>query len=149
MPEATQPPVTASIGTQPYRTHITTPGHELVADEPTKSGGQDAGPNPYDLMLGALASCTAITLRMYADRKNWPLEHVEVEMAQPNSHAEDCQHCEEDNRPTLHITTRLHLTGDLSDDQRARLHQIAEKCPVHRVLAGNAAITTTLAEGSD
>jgi putative redox protein len=110
--------------------------HTLVADEPVEAGGSNAGPTPYELLLGALGACTAITVRMYAARHEWPLESVSVHLAHERVHASDCENC--DNPQALafldRITKRVDLQGALTDDQRARLLDIAERCPVARTL---------------
>jgi uncharacterized OsmC-like protein len=127
-----------------YRVEITAGPHTLIADEPVSAGGGDEGPTPYDLVLAALGACTAMTLRMYADRKQWPLESVVVRMHHSRSHAKDEEQCE--NRPVRldHIERTLELTGALTDEQRARLAEIAERCPVHRTLDAGVRIATTL-----
>ncbi|RMH11850.1 MAG: alpha/beta fold hydrolase, partial [Gemmatimonadetes bacterium] len=131
--EATQPAdhVVAETGRTPYRTEIWARGHSLGADEPESLGGGDTGPTPYDLLLAGLGACTGITLRMYADRKGWPLETIRVALRHEKRHARDCTDCGEDRPAKLdHIERRIALTGELSDEQRARLMEIADKCPV-------------------
>lgn len=127
-----------------YRVEVTAGSHTLVADEPVSVGGTDEGPTPYDLVLAALGACTAMTLRMYADRKQWPLESVVVRLHHSRSHAKDEEQCE--NRPVRldHVERTLELTGALSDEQRARLAEIAERCPVHRTLDAGVRISTRL-----
>lgn len=117
----------------PHQVEIKAGTHTLTGDEPADNGGGDTGPAPYDLLLGALGACTAITLRMYAARKGWPLDEVTV----------DLFHRHEEKRST--IRRRLHLKGDLDDEQRARLADIAERTPVTLTLKGGADISTTLA----
>ena len=120
-------------------------GHSFLVDEPQELGGLDSGPTPYDLILGALGACTAMTVRMYADQKGWPLEGVEVRLSHGREHARDCETCEiADVRLDL-ITRELSVWGPLSGEQRGRLLEIAEKCPVHRTLAEGARIETALA----
>lgn len=111
-------------------------GHSIVVDEPADAGGKDAGPTPYELLLGALGACTSITLRMYAARKEWPLESVEVHLAHDRVHAVDCANCENPDANAFldRITKRIVLQGPLSADQRERLLQIADRCPVQRTL---------------
>src|SRR5690242_11828442 len=113
-------------------------GHRIVADEPRDAGGSDTGPTPYELLLGALGACTSMTMRMYAARHQWPLENVEVHLVHERTHAEDCQNCENPNaNPFLdRVTKRVVLHGALSADQRARLLEIADRCPVQRTLQG-------------
>jgi uncharacterized OsmC-like protein len=147
----TQTPIAAHEGTLSvhlgktgYRTEIHAGPHTFVADEPLEAGGTDDGPTPYDLVLAALGACTAMTLRMYADRKQWPLESVTVHLRHGRSHAADEQQCE--NRPVRldQIERTLELSGALTDEQRVRLAEIAERCPVHRTLDAGVRITTRL-----
>jgi putative redox protein len=129
----------------PFEQMIAAGSHRIVSDEPVTSGGGDAGPNPYDLLLAALGSCTSMTVNLYARRKEWPLERVTVQLTHARVHAEDCRDCEEGTRRLERIERRITLTGPLSDDQKSRLLEIAEKCPVHRTLTGKIDIHTTLA----
>ena len=133
--------VTAS-GDGTYTQRVTTATHELLVDEPVAVGGADAGPNPYELLLASLGSCTAITLRMYADRKGFPLTRVTVRLRHDRIHAEDCARCETERGLLSRITREIELDGDLDDDQRARLMLIADKCPVHRTLSSEIVIET-------
>src|ERR671925_1141571 len=136
--------VIARVGRSGFRTTIDAGGHTLVSDEPREVGGTDEGATPYDLILAALGACTAITLRMYADRKGWPLEDVTVRLSHGRSHAADELQCE--NRPVRldEIERTLELSGPLTRDQRVRLAEIAERCPVHRTLDAGVRITTRL-----
>lgn len=108
--------------------------HELRADEPVAAGGTDAGPDPYALLLAALGACTSMTLRLYAARKGWDLREVVVELDIGRAYAEDCAHCEDPRAMVDQITRRVTLHGDLDAAQRARLAEIATKCPVHKTL---------------
>ena len=108
--------------------------HQLRCDEPTDGGGTDTGPTPYELLLAALGSCTSMTVAMYARRKRWPLEAVTVRLRHSRIHAADCEACETKEGRLDYIEREVELTGELSDDQRARLLDIANKCPVHRTL---------------
>ena len=120
--------------------------HRLVADEPVALGGLDSGPGPYDLLLAALGACTSMTLRLYADRKKLPLDHVSVELRHQKIHAKDCAECETREGMLDRIERRIALEGDLDPASRARLMEIADKCPVHRTLKSEIDIRTTLGE---
>ena len=118
--------------------------HRLSADEPLSIGGDDRGPTPYGLLLASLGACTSMTLRMYAERKKLPLDQVSVRLRHDRIHAQDCAECEtEDGRVDL-IERRIDLVGDLSDEQRSRLLEIADKCPVHRTLHSEVVIRSEL-----
>jgi putative redox protein len=125
--------VTATIGTDRFRTEITTGGKTIIADEPDELGGTDLGPAPGEFLMVSLASCTAITIRMYADRKKWPVEKITVEV-----------NFEKVDNTTI-FKRELQLVGELSDEQRARLLQIANACPVHKTLTNPIEIQTSLA----
>ncbi|GAB4282881.1 MAG: bifunctional alpha/beta hydrolase/OsmC family protein [Deferrisomatales bacterium] len=124
--------------------------HRLAADEPaTVPGGADTGPTPYDYLLAALGACTAMTLRLYADRKGWALEGVEAVLRHRKIHAEDCAACETRSGRLDEIERELHLAGPLTGDQRAQLLAIADRCPVHRTLTSEVRILTRLRPGGD
>jgi len=118
--------------------------HKLSADEPVESGGGDVGPNPYELLLMALGACTSITVRLFARRRNWPLDRTIVRLRHSRVHAIDCDHCEEKKNMLDHIDLEIELIGALTDAQRAQLKSIAEKCPVHKTLSSPISMTTTL-----
>lgn len=118
------------------RQEIDAGAHTFYADEPVDVGGDNIGPNPYELLLGALGACTSMTLLMYARRKQWPLEDVEVRLSHRRDYINDCDTCDQKPAQLDVIERRITLKGDLSDAQRTRLLEIAEKCPVHRTLTG-------------
>lgn len=136
--------VHAHIDTQKYKVTLNAGEHELIADEPESVGGKNTGPDPYDYLLMALGSCTAMTVRMYADRKEWPLEDVYVELLHHKSHAKDCEDCNDKGSHIDHIEKELIVKGDLSEEQRKRLLEISEKCPVNKTLLADIKITSTL-----
>lgn len=122
--------------------------HQQLADEPESVGGDDAGMTPYDLLLASLGACTSMTLRMYAARKKWPLQHVGVRLRHDRIHAEDCRDCDTRDGKLDEIRRTLVLEGDLDDAQRQKLLEIADRCPVHRTLTGEVKIRTKLEPGS-
>jgi putative redox protein len=138
--------VTVTGPADSYAREITVGPHRLAADEPIAAGGSDTGPNPYDLLLGALGACTSITVTMYARRKRWPLEGVTVRLRHGKIHAEDCAECETRVGLIDRIERELELAGALDDAQRARLLEIADKCPVHRTLTSEINIRTRLVD---
>jgi len=110
-------------------------GHTMITDEPREIGGEDAGPDPYTLLLAALGSCISLTVTLYARRKQWPLEQVIVTLRQNRQHAKDCQECAGNLEGYVHrIERSVSFVGDLTDEQRARLTEISHKCPVHKTL---------------
>jgi putative redox protein len=124
-----------------YHTEILTAGHSLVADEPESVGGTDTGPTPTGLLMAALGACTTITLRMYADRKEWPLEEIGVRLQHTKLKTSDPK--------TTEISQTLELVGPLSAEQRDRLLEIAHRCPVHRALKAGVLMPMSLKEGGD
>jgi putative redox protein len=112
-------------------------GHVWNADEPVDARGTDQGPNPYELLLGALGSCTVLTVRFYAHHKRWPLESVQVEYEFTREYARDCAECNEDADARLDvIRARVLMRGNLDDAQKRRLTEVVGRCPVHRTLQG-------------
>jgi putative redox protein len=134
--------VVTESGARPYGQRITAGGHQLIADEPAAIGGADSGPTPYDLLLAGLGACTAITVRMYADRKGWPLRQTTVRLRHQRIHAKDCASCETTLGQLDQIERELQFEGELTDEQRARLMDIAERCPVHRTLESEVLVST-------
>ena len=148
-PEAAAPAVpgvrVAEAGEGRFAQLVTLGRHRLRADEPASVGGDDSGPGPYDLLLAGLGACTSMTVRMYAAQKKWPLERVTVDLKHDKVHAADCAECETREGKIDRIERVLTLEGDLDEAQRARLLEIANKCPVHRTLHSEVWIPTTLA----
>ncbi len=132
---------------QGFRTDIVSNGFALVADEPASVGGTNTGPTPYDYLLTALGSCTSMTLRMYADRKNWPLETITVRLTHHKVHVRDCARCESEAGFVDHIDREITVTGPLDDDQQQRLGEIANRCPVHKTLHGEVVVNDQLILG--
>ena len=117
-------------------------GHTFVTDEPIDAGGEDAGPDPYTLLLAALGSCISMTTMLYARRKTWPLTRVTVRLRQSRIHSNDCKECTGTKDGYVHrIERSVSFEGTLDEAQRARLQEIAHKCPVHRTLTSEVVIT--------
>ena len=125
---------------------ITIGPHRMLADEPASVGGADTGPNPYEFLLSGLGACTSMTMRMYADRKALPLDRVTVTLSHRKIHAKDCAECENKDGMLDHIERVIAIEGDLDTEQRQRLMDIADKCPVHRTLTSEIHITTHAAD---
>ncbi|TRX53675.1 alpha/beta fold hydrolase [Fulvivirga sp. M361] len=134
--------VLVRTGDDGYTTEVKAGKHYFIADEPKSIGGKDLGPTPYDLLLSALGSCTSITLRMYADKKGIPLDEISVHLEHDKVHAEDCKNCESSTSKIDRIQREIELKGDLTEEQRQRLIEIADKCPVHRTLHNEVQIIT-------
>ena len=118
------------------------PRHHMLADEPASVGGSNLGPTPYQMLSAGLGACTSMTIRMYARRKGWPLRHVSVDVIHDKIHATDCAECETTEGRIDNFRRLIRLDGDLDDDQRARLMEIADRCPVHRTMEAEIHITT-------
>ena len=153
MLEDDQPPavipdnhVLVRTGRTGYQTEIIANGHRFIADEPIAVGGSGTGPNPYDYLVTALGACTSMTLRMYADRKNWPLDEIVVRLKHEKMHAADCHECETREGKIDVIERQIELVGPLDFAQKQRLVEIADRCPVHRMLHGEIVVKTWLKE---
>jgi putative redox protein len=129
---------------QKFTQTISSEHHTWLADEPLKVGGDNLGPTPYDHLLAALGACTSMTLRMYAERKKWPLTHVKVELSHDREHTTDCDSCTSKATGIQIIERKLTIEGNLSTEQKQKLIEIADKCPVHRTLHSELRITTVL-----
>ena len=129
-----------------FQQEIFTDNHNWFADEPTELGGQNTGPDPYEHLLAALGACTAMTIRMYADLKKLPLEHVEVSLSHERNYLNDAEKAEDQNSKMEALIRKVQLIGPLSDAEKARLLAIADRCPVHKTLHNNPHVVTTLIE---
>lgn len=142
LPEGTV--VVREIGPGRYTQEVRAGRHVARADEPASQGGDDAGPAPYEYLLAGLGACTSMTVRMYAERKQWPLTGVAVRLTHERIHAEDCAECETKSGKIDLIRRLVTFEGDLDDEQRQRLLEIANKCPVHRTLTSEVAVRTEM-----
>jgi putative redox protein len=138
--------VTVSGGPSGLRQAISVGPHQLLADEPEASGGHDDGLDPYELLLSALGSYTNMTLRMYADRKGWPLKEIRVVLTHSKNYAKDCVNCEQPAARLDRIERRITLIGELSTEQRQKLLVIANLCPVHKTLTSGIVVHTELVD---
>ena len=136
--------IVVRTGRKGFQTEIFANGHSLIADEPIAVGGADTGPTPYDYLVSALGACTSMTIRMYADRKQWPLESVVVRLKHRKIHAEDCQDCDSKTGIIDYIEREIDLVGPLGKEQRQRLLEIADKCPVHKTLHSDITVKSWL-----
>jgi putative redox protein len=127
-----------------FRTEVEVGGHHLVVDEPTAVGGTDGGPTPYEMLLAGLGACTAMTLRLYADRRKWPLERALISLRHRKVHAQDCIDCETKPAKMDVVDRIITLEGSLTEEQRARLLEIAERCPVQQTLGSKIQVNTKL-----
>jgi len=135
--------VVASTGNGAFEQVLLDGRHTLIADEPKAVGGGDAGPGPYELLLMSLGSCTSMTVHMYAARKKWPLEQVVVRLRHSKVYADDCADCEKPTAKIDRIERAIEFLGALDAEQRSRLLEIANQCPVHRTLSSKIDIKTT------
>lgn len=136
--------IVVHTGQTGYRTEILAGAHRLIADEPVAVGGSGTGPSPYDYLVSALGACTSMTLRMYADRKEWPLESIVVRLKHRKVHARDCSECESKSGRIDVVEREIELRGPLDAEQRERLLEIADRCPVHRTLHSEVRVETRL-----
>lgn len=135
--------VTVETAEGKFQQRVAVGNHQWFADEPVSFGGTDTGPSPYDLLLSALGTCTSMTIKMYADRKGWPLDNVHIELEHSREHVADCDTCNNDDNRIDVIDRSITLHGNLTDEQRSRLMEIADKCPVHRTLENRIDIHST------
>ncbi len=146
-PNASNQVVVAETTQGAFLNHVVVGAHRFLADEPVEIGGFDAGPSPYDFLATALGACTSMTLRMYADRKRLPLDRITVEVSHAKVHAIDCAECAEGRSGQIdRFERRIRLEGALADDDRRRLLELADRCPVHRTLEASSVIATALIE---
>jgi putative redox protein len=127
-----------------FTTAMKVGNHFMTADEPISFGGNDYGPSPYELVSAGLSACTAMTIQMYAKRKEWNLDNVQVHTSYSKSHAQDCKNCESDNAKLDTFKREITVSGTLNDKQKSRIMQIADKCPVHKTLHSTVQIITEL-----
>lgn len=137
--------VVSSTGSGAFEQMLLNGRHALLADEPKALGGNDVGPGPYEFLLMSLGSCTSMTLHLYASRKKWPLAQVVVRLRHSKVHAEDCENCEKPTARIDRVEREIEMIGALDAEQRSRLLEIADQCPVHRTLSSRIDIKTTAA----
>ena len=140
--------VSATLGAQGLRTDVLARTHAFPADEPVSLGGADAGPTPFELLLAALGSCMTMTMRLYADRKGWPLDGARVQLRTAPSRDPDPEVRMVGAKRVTHIEQRIEVTGALTEEQRARLIEIADRCPVKRALEGGIQVVTASGEAT-
>jgi putative redox protein len=126
-----------------YKTEIKSRNHTIISDEPIESNGTDTGMNPYELLLSAIGACKAITMRMYAQRKGLPLEDISIDLSHTKIPAEECSDCETKTGKIDKIDIRVNIKGDLTEEQKARILEIGERCPVQRTILSEIKLTTT------
>ena len=149
MPDAPAKSVLVKVGPDALLADVQAGRHTFVLDEPEGVGGQDRGPTPYDLLLAALGACTAITLRLYADQKNWPLQEIEVRLRHQRVHRTDCERCEQEGQMLEEVEKELRLIGPLTQEQRQRLEIVSQKCPVQKTLMNGLRIRSELVPESN
>jgi uncharacterized OsmC-like protein len=142
MAEETEPHVVVSGTAASFAQKVEIGSHRFTADEPIAFGGTDTGSSPYDLLLAALGSCTSMTIGLYARKRGWPLENITVSLRHSKIHARDCEECETKEGRVDRIWSEIHLDGALTDEQRTKLMEVAEKCPVHQTLTSEINIKT-------
>lgn len=145
-PKVNNGEVTVQERDRKFTQDVYSDSHQWVADEPITMGGKNLGPDPYEHLLAALGTCTTMTVRMYAERKQWPLDKVAVTLKHSREHGDDCVHCDEEHPRIDKITRSVSITGDLDDQQRQKLLEIADKCPVHRTLHNKLVVETALTD---
>ncbi|MFD0975188.1 bifunctional alpha/beta hydrolase/OsmC family protein [Salinimicrobium gaetbulicola] len=138
--------VVANLGEEGYTTQLKSGKHYFIADEPEKFGGNDFGPNPYDFLSAALASCTSMTIQMYVRRKKWPLVNVETHVNHNKEHLEDCENCDRNTSKIDVFERQIVLEGNLDEEQQKKVLEIADKCPVHKTLSNKITINTKLSK---
>lgn len=129
-----------------FAQNVYSDSHHWLADEPTTVGGNNSGPDPYEHLLAALGTCTSMTIRMYANRKKWPLENIGINLYHERSYNKDCQQCDEAPQQIDYLNCEITLEGDLDNEQREKLLEIADKCPVHKTLHEHLVVNTKLGE---
>ena len=139
-----QSKVVVQTDDESFTTQIKAGNHHFLADEPEDVGGNDLGPTPYDLLSSSLGACTSMTLHMYAKRKNWDLQEVKVHVEHNKDHAQDCETCEKSSAKIDYFNRKIEMIGDLDDNQKQRLMEIADKCPVHKTLHSDVKVITEL-----
>ncbi len=137
--------VVTETGDGLFAQHLLDGRHRLLADEPAAAGGNDLGPGPYELLLMALGACTSMTLRLYAKRKQWPLDRIVVRLKHSKIYIDDCRDCDTKSAMLDHIDREIELPGALSAEQTTKLMEIADKCPVHQTLTQKIKVTSRLA----